>query len=155
MTEPQALATGEMGDTPLGGLLFSVHQKQLSGSIVLAETPERLHCVSFRNGYPCKVRPADSEEMTGELLVELGAIEALQLKQVLEHASASGVLTGVAALQLGYAQPQDVTAALTLQVTRRVASLFSVATGTYGFYAEDFLASFGGNDSPQVDPLTA
>lgn len=153
MTEAQALATGEIKDTPLAGLLASIHQKQLNGSVVLAETPERLHCVSFRQGYPFKARLADAEDLTGELLVELAGVAPDQIPAVLEHASSNGLLTGQAAIGLGVAQPQAVSTALIYQVLRRTARLFSLSTGTYGYYAEDFLASFGGQDNPPVDPL--
>ena len=153
MTEPQALATGEIAETPLGGLLFSISEKQLTGSIVLAETPERLHCISFKNGYPCKVRPADSTDMTGEILVENGVFDANELQEILEYSGSSGVLTGLAAVQLGLAGQEDVEKALSQQILRRVARLFSLNTGTFGFYGNDFLAAFGGDDAPTVDPL--
>jgi tetratricopeptide (TPR) repeat protein len=142
-----------MADTPLGGLLASINQKALSGSVVIAETPERLHCISLRDGCPSKVRLADPVDLIGDIMVEVGAVPGDQLAEVLVYAGSAGVLTGLAAMQLGFARQQDIVEALTLQVQRRVVRLFAVSSGTYGFYQEDFLAGFGGSDAPSIDPL--
>lgn len=153
MTQTEALATGELKDTPFGGLLYSILTRQLTGSLVIAETPERRHCVSFRDGYPIKARLVDPIDLLGEILVEAGSLLPDQMAEVLEYSEQLGLLCGESALMLGYVETDALNQALIVQTARRVARLFAIIEGTYGFYQEDFLASFGSNDNPTVDPL--
>lgn len=153
MTETEALATGELKDTPFGGLLYSIFTRMLTGSLVVAESAERRHCVSFRDGYPTKAKLVDPMDLLGEILFEAGSLTPEQIAEILDYSEQLELLCGESALMLGYVETDALNQALVVQTARRVARLFTVFTGTYGFYQEDFLSSFGGNDPPTVDPL--
>jgi len=153
VTEPQALATGDLRDTPLGGLLYSIHTRRLTGSLVIAETAERRHCVAFQDGSPNKARLVDPIDLVGEILIEASCLTPEQLTESLEYSQQLGLFFGESAMMLGHTDSEAINQALIVQTARRVARLFALYEGAYGFYQEDFLASFGGDDNPVVDPL--
>ena len=96
MSGPEAIATGDLQSTSFGELLASAYQRNLSGSLVVAESAERRHCVVFSKGCPAKVQLCDAVEHLGVVMMELGLIDQDQLGQALEHSRTNGVILGKA-----------------------------------------------------------
>jgi tetratricopeptide (TPR) repeat protein len=153
VSDPQPIATGDLKDTPFGGLLNSIYVRKLTGSLVIAETPERRHCVGFQSGMPNKTKLVDPVDLVGEILIEAGYITPEHLAESLDYAQQLGLLLCESAMVLGHISPEAILQALVVQTARRTARLFALFEGAYGFYHEDFLASFGGDDNPTVDPF--
>jgi len=125
----------------------------MSTSIVIAETEERLHCIWMEGGCPAKVRLIDEVDQLGTVLTQLGALQESQLPNIIAYAERQNILLGEATVRVGAAPPEVVQQALATQIIRRIARLFALESGTYGLYEANFLADFGGNDSPTVDVL--
>jgi hypothetical protein len=149
-------AEGDLTGTPFAHLVVYALERKLSGTLLLEETPERIHTLTFHGGAPSKCRPGDDYEPLGKLLVDEGLIEQTVLEAALStHGLLNqGGLLGDMLVMAGHIEPEALDRVLEQQFRLRVVRLFGLEGGTrYRWYENhDELADWGANPM-QADPF--
>jgi tetratricopeptide (TPR) repeat protein len=147
-------ATGKLATTPFCELLVYALSQELSGSLVL-ECPDRTkHAILFAAGVPAKARVAHSGTRLGQILLQLGSVDAEALRVALEEDS--GELLGQRLYARGALDPNDLSRALCEQLLRQLSWLSGAPAGTaFAYYDRSDLLEDWGGEPVRVDPLAA
>jgi curved DNA-binding protein CbpA len=147
-------ATGKLATTPFCELLIYALSQELTGSLVL-ESPDRTkHALLFAAGVPAKARVAHSGTRLGQVLLQLGSVDAEALRVALEEDS--GELLGQRLFARGALDPNDLSRGLCEQLLRQLSWLSGAPPGTaFAYYDRvDLLEDWGG-EPVRIDPLAA
>jgi len=147
-------ATGKLATTPFCELLIYALSQELSGSLVL-ECPDRSkHAILFAAGVPAKARVAHSGTRLGQVLLQLGGVDAEALRVALEEDS--GELLGQRLYARGGLEPNELARGLCEQLLRQLSWLSGAPEATaFAYYDRvDLLEDWGG-EPVRVDPLAA
>ncbi|HEU4583514.1 MAG TPA: DnaJ domain-containing protein [Polyangiaceae bacterium] len=147
-------ATGKIATTPFCELLVYALSQELNGSLVL-ECPDRSkHAILFVAGVPAKARVAHSGTRLGQVLLQLGSVEAEALRVALEEDS--GELLGQRLYARGALDPGDLSRGLCEQLLRQLSWLSGAPTGTaFAYYDRTDLLEDWGGEPLHIDPLAA
>ncbi len=131
----------------MGDLLGTLHRARASGVLELIETvgtsSGRAHRVRLARGLVTVVETSEAAPRLGELLVELGVLDASAFSRLTREVGASSVLTGRWLLERRLVSAEDVARALHEQQRRRLEPLFTL---------EDCLVRFR---VPRPEPMDA
>lgn len=147
-------ATGNLTSTPFCELLVYALSQALSGSLVL-ECPDRTkHAILFAAGVPAKARVNNTGTRLGQVLLQLGSIEAEALRGALEADTEE--LLGQRLFAQGALDPNALASGLTEQLLRQLSWLSGAPPATaFAYYAGvDLLEDWGG-EPVRIDPLAA
>jgi hypothetical protein len=147
-------ATGNLTSTPFCELLVYALSQGLTGSLVL-ECPDRTkHAILFAAGVPVKARVANVGTRLGQVLIQLGSVDAEALRSALEADSED--LLGQRLFARGALAPEDLACGLAEQLLRQLSWLSGVPASTAFAYfaAVDLLEDWGGA-AVRIDPLAA
>lgn len=153
---PVATATGTLDKTPLVNLLVYVLDRALTGTLVLESPDRHRHAVYFEAGHPTKARVAGDVARLGDVLVDMGAVDAAAVAAAVDAAVAAKRLLGRELVARGSTDQDTLLAALREGVSRKVTHLFHLPDETaYAFYAgANLLARWGGSEATTVDALS-
>lgn len=151
----RADATGSLAATPLSDVLVSVLDRRLTGSVVFQDPDARKSALTVAEGVIIKVRTPEPVVRLGDLLQEVGAIDATALERGLRHAKQAGIALGQALLRLEAVAPEVLDAVLAEQLARRVLWVSGLPPETrYGFYSgTDHLENWGAG-AVESEPLS-
>lgn len=154
MVNSAVFASGTLEKTPLVHLLASLHERQLTGTLVFETENGAKSAVSITRGAPTKVKLAEPVARLGTLLVELGLIDEQDREQSYAQAKQQGRLHGQHLLQSKQVDAASLERALHLQLLRKLRWICQLSPSTgYGFYeSQDFLARWAG-EGIHVSPL--
>lgn len=146
---PPPTAEGDLTGTPFAHLVVYALERKLSGTLLLEETPDRIHTLNFAGGTPSKCRPGDDFEPLGKLLVDQGLIEQAVLDAALStHGLLNqGGLLGDMLVMAGHIEAEALDEVLGHQFRLRVVRLFGLegATRFRWYESHDALADWGAN----------
>ena len=124
----------------------------MSGTLVIEDPRGQRSAVLLRSGTPVKCKIAAQRHYLAELLQEQDLLDVHTAEHTLAHAQAQGALHGQVLLEEGLIDERQLREALSEQLIRKVGWLFSLESGSYGFYEQDFLAGYAGSDPIAADP---
>jgi curved DNA-binding protein CbpA len=157
---PTPTANGKLAKTPFVHLLLYALEKKLDGTIELVAPDRRCATVVFARGEPTKVRTSEAVAYLGEVLQDLGYIDRARLDQSLaalskQKAAGGERLHGALLVATGAIQSGQLRAGLAEQTVRKLRVVAAMPDETtYDYYdAFDALKGWGGQDSPNVDPV--
>jgi curved DNA-binding protein CbpA len=157
---PTPAANGKLAKTPFVHLLLYALEKKLDGTIELLAPDRRSASVVFARGEPTKVRTSEAVAYLGEVLHEMGFVDRGRLDRSLaelskQKAAGAARLHGALLLGMGVIQAGQLRAGLAEQTVRKLRVVAAMpAETTYDYYdAFDALQTWGGADSPNVDPV--
>lgn len=153
-TPPAPTAQGSFSKTPFPHLLVYALERRLTGSFELYAAGQALATLVVVGGAPAKVRTAEPVHFLGDVLVDLGMIDAASHGASLTAAQEQRKLHGQVLLEAGVIDPARLEAALRAQLERKLEHLFSLPVETEFAYFDgyDALAGYGGAPTP-IDPF--
>jgi curved DNA-binding protein CbpA len=148
-------AQGSLERTPFVHLLVYLADRQVSGTLVLAEpdqAPGEEHAIYFVEGTAAKFRTGKPIAHLGRVLFELGYLSEQVLNESLSAIAGRGELHGEYLCRTGAIDRQKLLAGLRSQAQRKMAYLFSLPSSTvYAFFQDsNLLDNWGG---PELMPL--
>src|SRR5690242_14103601 len=148
-------AQGSLERTPFVHLLVYLADRQVSGTIVLAEAdqpPGEEHAIYFVEGTAAKFRTGKPIAHLGRVLFELGYVSEQILNESLSAIAGRGELHGEYLCRTGAIDRQKLLAGLRAQAQRKMAYLFGLPSSTvYAFFQDaNLLHNWGG---PELMPL--
>ncbi len=150
-----ATAEGNLTKTPLVHLLVYMLDQRLTGT-TLFQTPEGVnHGVFFDKGVPSKVRTGSMVYPLDRVLLEMGQLDELTLRDSLMEVSKKNMLHGRYLVSKGLVDGATIMKALKMQMVRKIVHMFELSPETrYAFYADvNLLETYGGPELIPCDPL--
>jgi hypothetical protein len=124
-------AEGDLDQTPFAHLVVYALERKLTGTLLLEESPERIHTMTFVRGSPAKLKPADEFLRLGRLLTDEGVIDDATLQGAL---STRGLLGDVLVMS-GHVDPEVLERTLERQFRMRFVRCFTFDPKTkYRYY---------------------
>lgn len=155
---PAPTSSGQLARTPLPHLLVYVHDRALTGTFEFRAPDGSTASMLLLEGRPAKARLSSGSIYLGQVLLEIGAIDAGTLDESLRELAAmpQRKLHGELLLERGKIDPARLAEGLQAQLLRKVALIARMPSATvFEFYGDwDGLADFGGDGTP-IDTLTA
>jgi curved DNA-binding protein CbpA len=148
-------AEGNLTKTPLVHLLVYMLDQKLTGT-TLFQTPDGVnHGVYFDKGVPSKVRTGSMVSPLDRVLLEMGLLDEITLRDSLMEISKKNQLHGRYLVSKGLVDGATIMKALRLQLVRKMVHLFQVEPATkYAFYGDhNLLDGFGGPELIGCEPL--
>ena len=149
-------AEGNLTKTPLVHLLVYMLDQRLTGTTTF-QTPEgQTHAVYFDNGSPSKVKTGAMVYPLDRVLLEMGLLDEVTLRDSLMEVSKKNILHGRYLVSKGLVDGATIMKALKLQLVRKLMHLFELSPETkYTFYADvNLLESYGGPEPVPCEPLS-
>jgi tetratricopeptide (TPR) repeat protein len=154
---PAPASSGQLARTPLPHLLVYAHDRQLTGTFDFRAPDGATASVLVRAGQPAKAQLSTPPIYLGQVLLELGIIDAGTLDESLRAMSATAQrkLHGSVLLDKNAIDRSQLDQGLRIQVLRKVAQLARMPPASvFEFYADwDGLATFGAEPTP-IDALS-
>lgn len=155
MTRPTPTSSGQLARTPLPHLLVYAHDRQLTGTFEFRAPDASMATVLMLQGRPAKAKLTAESIYLGQVLLELGAIDAAahdaSLREMASPASAGARrLHGTILLELGAIDRGQLDDGLRAQLLRKMALVATMPAATvFEFYGDwDGLADFGADAVP-------
>lgn len=151
---PAPTAAGSLAKTPFPHLLVYALERRLSGTFVLAVGEAPLASMVVIQGCPAKVHTNVAIHQLGTVLADLGMITPEQLAASLEKAGENHQLQGQVLVEMGAIDAAQLENGLKLQVERKVEHLFALSgETTFAYYdGVDLVPATGGPQVP-IDPF--
>ncbi len=151
---PQPILTGSLRKTPLAEFLIQAYDGGLEGTLLLQTAEREKSAVWFVRGAPAKARPHDKSITLGRVMVELGLVSQDLATSSQKQAQAEKRLHGEIMLERGYVDQTGLYVGLREQLLRQSLLLCDLPESTgFGFYRENFLATWGHHGQWRVKPL--
>jgi CheY-like chemotaxis protein len=143
ITAGTAASGGDLSRTPFPRLLAELAAARATGALVVVapaddrlrtttgDTPKKV--VYFRGGVPVYVKSNLLRECLGQVLVQMGIIDASVRNASLERMRETGARQGATLLAMGAITPDDLRAALEEQLRTKLFDLFAWTSGEYRF----------------------
>ncbi len=155
---PAPSSSGQLARTPLPHLLVYAYERQLTGTFDFRATDGTTATVLVRQGHPAKARLSTPPIYLGQVLLEMGIIDAQALDASLREMSSGSErkLHGAVLLGQNAVTRSQLDEGLRSQVLRKIAQLARMpAASVFEFYADwDGLADFGAEPTP-IEALSA
>jgi hypothetical protein len=156
----QPTAQGSLERTPFAHLLVYLADRQVSGTLVLADPqqpPGEEHAIYFHEGTAAKFRTGKPIAHLGRVLFELGHLSEQALADSVAAIGGGGELHGAYLVRMGLIDRAKLLAGLRAQAKRKLAFLVALPSNThYAFYQDvNLLETWGGPELVPVEPLGA
>jgi tetratricopeptide (TPR) repeat protein len=152
---PPPTAEGTFAKTPLVQVLVYVLERALTGTIEIVHPEGPWASVLVLEGQPSKGRTSEPIAYLGNVLHELGFIDAGTLNASLAAMAKERKLHGQILRSMGKITDDQLLEGLRAQLVRKIEHLFDWPPDTrFAYYdAFDALHTFGADDHVQLDPL--
>lgn len=155
---PAPTSSGQFARTPLPHLLVYTHDRALTGTFEFRAPDASSASVLLVQGQPAKAKLSTSSIYLGQVLLEMGALDAPALDASLREWSALAPrkLHGILLLERATITLDQLEQALRSQLLRKLAQIARMPAATvFEFYSDwDGLADFGGDPLP-IDAMSA
>jgi len=155
---PAPTSSGQFARTPLPHLLVYTHDRQLTGTFEFRAPDGASAAMLLLDGRPAKARLSATSIYLGQVLVEIGALDAAALDTSLREwaASPQRKLHGQLLLERGAITLAQLDQGLRSQMLQKVAQIAAMPAATvFEFYGDwDGLVDFGGDPAP-IDAMAA
>jgi DnaJ-domain-containing protein 1 len=153
---PAPTAAGSLAKTPFPHLLVYALERRLSGTFVLSVENAPLASMVVIQGCPSKVHTNVAVHQLGTVLADLGMITQEQLSASLERAGDDHRMQGQVLVEMGAIDAGQLETGLKLQVERKVEHLFALSSeASFAYYdGVDLVPAVGGPQVP-IDPFPA
>jgi tetratricopeptide (TPR) repeat protein len=154
MTRPTPTSSGQLARTPFPHLLVYAHDRQLTGTFEFRAPDASMATVLMLQGRPAKAKLSAQSIHLGQVLLELGVIDAAMhdasLREMASAASGARRLHGAILLERGAIDRGQLDDGLRAQLLRKMAHVATMPVATvFEFYGDwDGLADFGAEPSP-------
>src|SRR5687767_11599012 len=111
-------ATGSFAKTPFAHVLVYLHTHELSGTLEVHQG-EAVHHVYFQKGCPAKVRSSDDSMPLGDVLLDMGLIDAAAYQSSLQALADGQGLQGQILIGMGALTMPTLIRGLKEQLTRK------------------------------------
>ncbi|MCK9523949.1 MAG: DnaJ domain-containing protein [Proteobacteria bacterium] len=150
---PEPIARGNFAKTPFAHILVYLMNRRLTGTLAIEEGADAID-IYFRDGMPAKARTSKSGHELGQVLRDMGVINQEQLLTVQRQMATRGGLQGQLFIENGFLHAQDLVAAITRQMIRKICDAFAMPNGHYAFYDKtNLLVAFGPAETIPLDTL--
>jgi curved DNA-binding protein CbpA len=151
-------AQGSLERTPFVHLLVYLADRQVSGTLVLAEAdqaPGEEHAIYFQEGTAAKFRTGKPIAHLGRVLFELGHLSEKALNDSLAAIAGRGELHGEYLCRTGLIDRAKLVSGLRAQALRKMAYFFALPNDTvYAFFQDsNLLENWGGPELTPLEPL--
>ena len=149
MTRPTPTSSGQLARTPLPHLLVYAHDRQLTGTFEFRAPDASMATVLMLQGRPAKAKLSAQSIYLGQVLLELGVIDAstldASLREMAAPASGTRRLHGSILMERGTIDHGQLDDGLRSQLLRKMALVAQMPAATvFEFYGDwDGLADFG------------
>lgn len=154
---PAPASSGQLARTPLPHLLVYAHERQLTGTFDFRAPDGATASVLVRAGQPAKAQLSTPPIYLGQVLLEMGVIDAKMLDESLRAMSTTGQrkLHGLVLLEKNALDTSQLDQGLRVQLLRKVAQLARMPpAAVFEFYTDwDGLTTFGAEPTP-IDALS-
>ena len=150
MTRPTPTSSGQLARTPLPHLLVYAHDRQLTGTFEFRAPDASTAAVLMLQGRPAKAKLSGQSIYLGQVLLELGVIDAAMLDASLREMATARGLHGTILLEKGAIDRGQLDQGLRSQLLRKLSLVAQMPAATvFEFYGDwDGLADFGAEPSP-------
>lgn len=128
----QVSLEGSLETRPFAFLLHDLYKARETGIAYLQGERGKKE-ISFREGYPIKVKSDLEEEFLGNFLVRKRRITLEQRNHALIKSQSEGKMIGAALIELGILTPEELKHYLQLQLREKLLEVFSWTNGQYQF----------------------
>ncbi|HOS97515.1 MAG TPA: DnaJ domain-containing protein [Deltaproteobacteria bacterium] len=119
----------QIEEFPFPLVMMEVFETKYTG-IIFASTDQWKKGLIFKDGLLCAIQSNRTDELLGNILVEMGIISEDENAHALAKSRMERRKQGVILLEMGLVQPGDIADALRLQTEKRFLDIFSWETGT-------------------------
>jgi DnaJ-domain-containing protein 1 len=119
----------ELEDIPFPLLMKDAVDSHFTGIIFVSSSQWKKGLI-FKDGLLCAIQSNRTEELLGQILVDIGTITEEENNYSLEQSRLERRKQGVILLEMGIVQPKEITEALRKQYQRRFLDIFSWESGT-------------------------
>ena len=155
---PAPTSSGQLARTPLPHLLVYTHDRQLTGTFEFRAPDGSTASALLIDGRPAKARLSATQIYLGQVLLELGVVDAATLDESLRELAESPQrkLHGILLLERGKITGEQLEHGLEVQLLQKMAAIARMPAATvFEFYGDwDGLSTFGGDPTP-IDPMSA
>jgi tetratricopeptide (TPR) repeat protein len=114
---------------PFPLVMMDVFETKYTG-IIFVSMDQWKKGLIFREGRLCAIQSNRTEELLGNILVDMGTISAGENTQSLAKSRLERRKQGIILLEMGLVQPQEINEALRLQIEKRFLDIFTWESGT-------------------------
>jgi curved DNA-binding protein CbpA len=136
---------GRIEEIPLPVLIVHILDERLSGRLYIEEAGTK-SWIYFEEGFPAGVFASKSQDFLGTVLRELGYIDDAAFNQSLMMMSKTKRLQGELLVEAGKIDSEQLERALSLQLARKLARLFTIRAGDFRFAEDEEL-------TPPMEPI--
>ncbi|HEY1957971.1 MAG TPA: DnaJ domain-containing protein [Polyangiaceae bacterium] len=155
---PAPTSSGQLARTPLPHLLVYTYDRQLTGTFEFRAPDGTTASALLVEGRPAKARLSSAPIYLGQVLLEIGAVDAMSLDESLRELAAMppGRLHGMLLLEHGKITADQLVHGLEVQLLQKLAAIAQMPAATvFEFYADwDGLSTFGADPTP-IDAMAA
>jgi tetratricopeptide (TPR) repeat protein len=121
--------TSSFDETPFPLVMMEVLRTGFSG-IIFASSGRWRKGIIFKDGGICAIQSNRTDELLGNILVDMGAISADENERALAKSRSERRKQGVILMEMGSVKPPKIAEALKVQIERRFLDIFSWEDGT-------------------------
>jgi curved DNA-binding protein CbpA len=136
---------GNLQKTPLPVLIAHILDEKLTGMLHIA-SEGNVHWIYFEDGFPAGVHAPLSQDFLGSVLMEMGILDDAGFNESLMIMAKTKQLQGEILLKTGKITEEQLEHALSLQLARKLAKMFSLKSGKYNFTEDEELP-------PPMEPI--
>ncbi|HEV8322203.1 MAG TPA: J domain-containing protein [Myxococcota bacterium] len=130
-------ASGSFKQISLAAFLHALYKRDATGELHVRHDG-RQDVVYVRDGFPLAVtNDRVTVDVLGQILMELGLIDAAQHNQSLERLARGGARHGEVLLEMGVLDQAGLRQGLTVQLRRKLNRLFYIEDGSFAWYFGD------------------
>ncbi len=133
LTEDRLAFRGTLEERNLGDVLVQMWRERMTG-IVAAETPTAHRAFLVREGSLAFAHSDDPDDRLGEVLLQQGRIDLIQLDTATRQMAQSQKKLGAVLVDMGVLAAEELTEALSLQVRAILYDTMNARTGTYSVF---------------------
>lgn len=121
--------TFQLEEFPFPMVMLDVFESSFTG-IIFVSMDEWKKGLIFKDGRLCAIQSNRTDELLGNILVDMGIISADENARALEMSRLERRKQGVILLEMGLVQPREINDALRIQTEKRLLDIFSWENGT-------------------------
>jgi tetratricopeptide (TPR) repeat protein len=131
---------GNLQKISLPMLIAHILDERLTGMLHI-EAEETTQWIYFEDGFPAGVHAPHSQDFLGSVLLEMGILDDAGFNESLMIIAQTKQLQGEILLKTGKITEEQLEHALSLQLARKLAKMFTLKTGDYRFVEDEDLPS--------------
>lgn len=136
---------GNLQEISFPVLIAHLLDERLSGMLHI-EAEGNAHWIYFEEGFPAGVHAPLSQDFLGAVLMEMGLLDDAGFNESLMIMAKTKQLQGEILLKTGKISEEQLEHALSLQLARKLAKMFSIKAGEYNFIEDEELP-------PPMEPI--